>query len=215
MSRFLKIVSAVLVLGSLMASGAGADRLILIPEGTTLSTGGLKAEYMSKFGGDGTVYLANVGISRLEIEGASFRNFSNGSGKADVISAQVSVLPETEFTPAVAVGVRDIGDASTGSNSLYGGRSYYLAASKKIPITGGIPILFTDVSVHAGLGTDSLHGLFFGVEGNLPFGVRISGEYDSRDFNFALSYKVIPTVKADLSFVKGDLYYGATFAMKL
>lgn len=211
MSRFLKIVSAVFVLTGLLISISSADRLILIPTGRTLSTGGFKAEYLSKFGEDGKIYFANIGISRLEIEAARFQDFSNGDTPT-AISAQISVLPETTFTPAVAVGVRDIGNETRWFNSLYGKRSYYLAASKKVPITGGIPLLFQDVSIHGGIGTESLKGVFFGIEGTLPMGLRINGEYDTEDVNIGLSYKIIPTVKADVSYIKGDMYYGALFS---
>ncbi|MHB1457896.1 MAG: hypothetical protein ACYC0V_13380, partial [Armatimonadota bacterium] len=69
-----------------------------------------------------------------------------------------------------------------------------------------------DVSSHGGNGTDSLHGLFFGIEGTLPMGLRINGEYDSEDVNVALQYKIIPTIKADVAYIKGSTYFGAQFS---
>lgn len=211
MSRFLKIVSIAFILTGLLISISNAENLILIPTGKTLSTGGVQAEYLSKFGEDGKVYFANIGISRLEIQAAKFQDFSNGDDPT-AISAQISVLPETTFTPALAIGIRDISNETTSYNSLYGKRSYYIAASKKVPIVGGIPLLFQDVSLHGGIGTDSLSGVFFGIEGVLPMGLHLNAEYDTDDVNVALSYKVIPTLKADVSYIKGDMYYGAMFS---
>lgn len=211
MSRFIVLLSALATISCFLASTVYADRLILTPTGRTLTTGGIKGEYLSKSDGDGKAYWINLGISRFEIEGARFQDFS-GSDKVDAVSAQVSVIPETSFTPAVALGVRDISDNTDIGNALYDGRSFYLAVSKSIPITGGIPVLFKDVSVHGGIGTDSLKGVFFGVEGTLLMGLRVNGEYDTEDFNFSLEYNVIPVVKAKIASIKGDMYYGATFS---
>lgn len=211
MSRLQKIAAVVFVLTGLLVSISNADRLILIPTGKTLSTGGIKAEYLSKFDDEGKAYLANIGIMRLEIEAAKFQDFAVGDDPIS-IGAQISILPETTFTPSLAVGVRDVGNETSQLNSLYGGRSYYVAASKRVPITGGIPLLFQDVTLHGGFGTDSLSGVFFGIEGTLPMGIRINGEYDTEDVNVALQYQIIPTIKADIALIKGDLYYGALFS---
>jgi hypothetical protein len=211
MSKILKIISGVVVLTGLLLNVSNAENLILIPTGKTLSTGGVQAGYLSKFGDDGKVYFANIGVSRLEIQAAKFQDFSNGDDPT-AISAQISVLPETTFTPALAVGIRDISNETNSYNSLYGKRSYYIAASKKVPITGGIPLVFQDVSLHGGIGTDSLSGVFFGIEGVLPMGLHLNAEYDTDDVNVGLTYKIIPTLKADLSYIKGDMYYGALFS---
>lgn len=210
MSRFFVLLAVLATLSCLIVNSVSADRLILIPTGRTLS--GIKGEYLSSTDGDGKAYWINLGISRFEIEGARFQDFLTDDS-VDAISAQVSVIPETSFTPAVAVGVRDIGDETDFSNALYDGTSFYLAASKSIPVTGGVPFLFQDVTVHGGIGTNSLKGLFFGVEGTLPFGLRINGEYDTDDFNYSLEYNIIPPlVKAQIASVKGDMYYGAVFS---
>jgi hypothetical protein len=195
----------------MVASLAVADRLILIPTGRTLSTGDFKAEYTARTDGDGEIYCVNVGLSRFELEGARFQDFT--PEKEDAFSAQVSVVPETSFTPAIALGVRDIGDQTDGKGLLYDGQSFYIAVSKSIPVTGGIPLLFQDVVVHGGLGTGSLNGVFFGVEGVLPTGLRIMGEYDTDDVNVGISYNLIPTIKARVYSIKGDLYYGALFSL--
>ncbi|MHB0997938.1 MAG: hypothetical protein ACYC27_01725 [Armatimonadota bacterium] len=212
MSRYFILLTVLAIIMCSLINSVSADRLILTPTGRTLSTGGIKAEYAARTDGDGKAYWINFGISRLEIEGARFQDFNGDNSKDDVISAQIGIIPETTFTPALALGVRDIADETDGSNGLYEGRSLYVAASKKIPITGGVPFLFQDVSIHGGIGTNSLKGVFFGVEGTLPMGLRINGEYDTDDFNFAAEYSVIPTVKAKVSWIKGDIFYGANFS---
>jgi hypothetical protein len=193
--------------------GVSADRLILIPTGDTLTTGGIRAEYQQKLdASDGNMSRVNIGISRFEIEGARFQDF--GSENATAVSAQISVLPETSVTPAIALGVRDLSDETDGLGMPYDGRSLYLAASKSIPVTGGIPLIFKNVKVHGGIGTGSLHGVFFGVEGKLPLGVRLAGEFDSEKLNAMLSYNVVPTLRVDLGVIRSDTYVGAQFGTK-
>ena len=210
MGRISVFVILLAIMVCMLATAVAANRLITIPTGNTLTTGGIKLEYAANSSNsDQKIYWANVGVSRLEVEGARFAGF--GTKQTDAISLQVSVMPETSFTPGVALGVRDISDQTKG-NGLYDGRSYYVAVSKAVPVTGGIPLIFQDVRVHSGIGTGSLSGVFFGIEGRLPMGLNVSGEYDTSDFNYAASYNIVPTIKAKASWIKGDFFYGATFA---
>lgn len=213
MSSFVKGIALAGAMVLLAAASASANRLIIIPTGSTFSSGGIKGEYAKRSDGGAKAYWVNVGVSRLEVEWAGFREF--GPKNEDAFSAQLSVLPETTFMPAVAVGVRDIGDSTNRSNGLYDGRSFYLAATKGIPITGGIPLLFHDVKLHGGVGTGSLSGVFFGAEAQVPFGLRLAGEYDTEKFNFQLSYSIIPALRATISSIEGDIYYGAYFQTAL
>lgn len=207
MFRFIALM-IVLILGCcLLASTVAADRLILIPEGTTLTTGGLHGEYAHRaIHGGASAYWAAAGISRFEIEGAWFNGF--GSENTNSVSAQVAVMPETSFTPALALGIRDISDNTDTSNALYGGRAIYLAVSKGIPMSGGIPFL-KDIKFHGGIGTGSLGGVFFGAETSIPGGLHLAGEYDTDTFNFAAEYRIVPIVRLRLSSIKSDIYYGA------
>jgi len=211
MSGFRAVMVAVSLICCLLAASAAADRLVLIPTGRTLTTGGIKAEYAANSDlDDAKIYWVNVGVSRLELEGARFQDF--GPDDIDVVSAQVAVIPETSFTPSVALGVRDISDETDGRGIPYDGQSFFLAVTKSIPVTGGVPLLFQDVQLHGGIGTGSLGGVFFGIEGKLPMGIHLAGEYDTEDFNFSASYNIVPTIKAKLSSIKGDVYYGAVFS---
>lgn len=214
MKRLFGITAFCMFLGLLLNGVSSADRLLVIPEGTTLSIGDVKGEVLARTDGDGQMYSVNIGLPRLEIEGAGFQDFNDSNDDATTISAQVSIIPETSFTPAIAFGVRDIGNDSNVHNSIYGGRAYYLTASKRLVLADAVNSGFNDVSVHCGIGTDSLKGLFFGVEGTLPMGLRLCGEYDSEDVNFGVSYNIIPAIRIDAASIKGDAYYGATISTR-
>lgn len=207
-----KVLVLVIIVCSLAAGQVMADRLILTPTGRTLTTGGLKGEYAASSDLDGSkIYWANIGVSRLEIEGARFQGF--GVEDTDAISAQVSIIPETSFTPAIALGVRDISDQTKGKGLLYDGQSIYLAASKSLPGPGGgVPFALQDVKVHGGIGTGSLSGVFFGVEGKLPMGIEFMSEFDTKNFNYAASYKVGPAMSVRAASIHGDIFYGALFS---
>ena len=204
---------AVILLCCLVAGAVSADRLILTPTGQTLGTG-IKAEYAASSDGDVKAYWIHLGLSKIELEGARFQDFAPDD--IDVVSAQIQVVPETSFTPGVAFGIRDIADESDGMGGLYDGQTIYVASSKAVPVTGGIPAVFQDMKVHGGFGMGgSLSGLFFGVSGKLPMGLNLMGEYDTDDWNFALQYNVVPTLKIQASSIKGDIYYGALFSAAL
>ena len=211
MGKILALLVIVCIALCMVVSYASADRLLLIPTGTTLGTGGVKVQAAISTENDSAkAFWANLGISKLEIEGARFQDF--GAEDFDTISAQVSVLPETTITPAVALGVRDISDETKDSGALYNGQSIYLAVSKGVPVTGGIPGIFQDVKIHGGIGTGSLSGLFFGLQGTLPMGLQVMGEYDTENFNLGVAYNIAPMLKIQAESLKGDFYYGATFS---
>lgn len=209
MTRILAIFVSSALLCGLAAGLACADRLILIPEGTTMGTGGLKAEYVLSSGGDSKAAWASVGFARVELEGAWFMGF--GGSDLNAVSAQVAVLPETSFTPAVALGVRDMGNNTDKSEGLYDGSAVYIAASKGVPVPG-IPVL-SDMKVHVGAGTGSLGGVFFGAETTLGGKLQIAAEYDTEKFNFSAAYPIVPMVKLKALSVHGDTYYGAAFSL--
>ncbi|MDI6828466.1 MAG: hypothetical protein QME62_08290 [Armatimonadota bacterium] len=206
--RSVLLITVVLVFLFLIAGIASGDRLILIPTGSTISTG-LKAEYAASTEGDGQkIYWASLGVSRFEVEGARFQDFDNIDQK-DAVSVQLCVIPETSFTPAVGIGVRDLSDETEGFGLPYDGQSFYAAVSKTVPVTGGIPVIFQDMKVHGGIGTGSLGGVFFGVEGTLPMGLRIAAEYDTEKFNWAAIYNIAGPLKFKVSSIRNDIYYGA------
>ena len=193
----------VLIAIVLFASGAAADRLILIPTGATLGTGEFRAEYAASGGQNAT--WAATGVMRLEVEGAWFSGFAPSSD--DAWSAQIAILPETSFTPALGVGVRDIGDGSDKSTGLYDGRSLYAAATKEIEL-GEVTTFVQDLKITAGIGTGSLNGIFFGADAGIAERLRLAAEYDTKDINLAATYGLAPLVNVRVSSIHGDVYYG-------
>ena len=211
MFKRLILAAAIAVLFCAISGGVSADRLILTPTGTTLGTGGIKAEYANNSDGDGLIYWANVGISRFEIEGARFVDFDTKD--TDVFGVQASVIPETSFTPALAIGVRNIADENGGLLEPYNGRSFYAVASKEIPVSEGVPGLLSNAAVHGGAGTGGLSGFFFGVEATIvPLGVQAAVEYDTEDWNWAVSYGFMGIINARINSIKGDMFYGFTLS---
>jgi hypothetical protein len=210
MGRVVVGLLAVLSICCLIAGSASAERLILIPTGTTLGTGDFRAECAAQESRQ--AYWAGTGIIRLEIEGAWFHGF--GPKENGAVSAQISVLPETSFTPAVGLGVRDIGDSTDKSSALYDGRSVYLAVSKGVP-TGESLGFVSDLKLHAGIGTGSLSGIFFGAEATLPGRVCLAAEYDTKEFNLAATYSAAPVVKLRVSSIHDDVYFGVLASASL
>lgn len=214
MSKRLVLAAAIALLVFMVSGGVSADRLILTPKGTTLGTGGLSAEYANNSDGDGTIYWANIGISRFEIEGARFIDF--GPNDTDVFGLQASVIPETSFTPALAIGVRNIADEDNGLLEPYNERSFYVSASKVLPLAEGAPGILGNASVHGGVGTGGLGGFFFGVDASIiPLGVKAAVEYDTEDWNWAASYGFAGIINARITSIKGDVYYGFTLTTGL
>jgi len=183
----------------------------VIPTGDTLGLASAKAEYVAGLSSsNSSAFWLNLGLPRLEIEGVRFR--SPGHGTTDAISGQVCVLPETTFTPAVAVGARDLSNSLDHKNALYDGRALYVAVSKSLPM----PKSFTgirNVKLHGGIGTGSLNGLFVGAEGTLPMNLIVAGEFDSQKLNASVAYQVIPGLRFHLSEIRGQGYYGISFVV--
>ncbi len=210
MSRSLLLAVAAAMMLCILAGGVYADRLVLMPTGTTLGTGGIKAEYAGNSEGDGTIILANLGVGRFEVEGARFTDFDDED--SDVFGLQLSVMPETSFTPALAVGVRNIGDEDGALPEAYGEQSFYFAVSKTMPDTEAVPGLLSDIMLHGGVGTGALSGVFFGADAAItPLGLRAAVEYDSEDWNWSVSYGM-GLIRAKLSTIEDDVFLGAVFA---
>lgn len=188
-----------------------ADRLITIPTGTTVADG-IKLECASRsVSGDGKAYWGTVGFSQVEIEMSRFANFGGQSAKC--FGAQVGVLPETSFTPAIALGVRDLENNTKGKGMPYDGRAFFFVGSKSVPFDGGI--LLDEVCIHAGIGAGSLGGVFFGAEGRISPRLWLAVEYDTENLNLSAVYNIISALRIGVSYLKGDTYFRAAFSAKL
>jgi hypothetical protein len=206
----------VVMLVVLAATGAFADRLVLTPTGSVLDKGQVRAEAAFS-GSDATggilppaqndsIYWLSVGLGLVELEGARYQPPTGGA--RDIISAELGALPETIYTPAIGVGVRDIGNQSSD------GRGYYLAISKTVPLSDKVPFMpIHDLKTHIGVGAKGIRGFFAGAEVGLPLKLNLSAEYDSRRFNAALTWDIIPKVGLKVYSLDGDIFYGANLRM--
>lgn len=196
-------------LGVLCAASASADRIIFAPTGTVLGGGEIKAEgATSPSNHDARIYWLGVGLQRLELNAVRFEGVTNvgGASKVDVAGAEVGILPETTLTPGIGLGVWDLTDKTPD------GIGYYLAISKALPVMRGIPAPIRDVRVDLGFGVSGIHGFFAGAEATVPFGLKLSGEYFQKDFNFAVGLKTLPGLQIKLYRLDSDTYYGLQFS---
>lgn len=167
------------------AQPAFCDRAIVTPTGNTLAPNAANGEILYSLEDDNATALwAGDGLSRFELDGSYFHVADRNSL---AVSAETQVLPETFLTPAAAVGIRDIFNATRNTGAVgYGGRAVYIALTKTEPgpAAGG---LVSDVRFNAGLGEGSLHGLFGSVSAKLPLGLVGTFEYDSMRANMRIA----------------------------
>lgn len=185
----------------LSAVNCSANPLLLCPTGTTLTTGQFRAEAaLSPSNKHGNYTWLAAGLNQFE---ACLIRMSGVEGEdANSFCAQWCFLPETFFTPAVSLGVTDIG-AQTED-----GVGVYAAATKSIP-TGKILPVIKDFSATLGIGVGGIKGLFAGLQVKLPAGLFIQGEYDTQDFNGAVGWQIAPALRVKVYSIRKETYFGA------
>ena len=94
-------------------------------------------------------------------------------------SAQLLLLEETAFRPAVAIGAQDFGGASNHFEARYAVAGKTLAG--RVRLTAGY-----------GWGDDLLKGAFGGIEASPIRQVTLVGEYDAERFNGSLRIRPLP-----------------------
>jgi hypothetical protein len=202
----LKLYGLFSAVALVLASGAArADRLIWIP---TAYTSGLQGEYLGEADGNRGLLTGQFGIGRqFELLARHYKDFS--ADDETEVGGQWQVLPEGFATPAVAVGVWDVADEGDQ------GRRFFGVISKSVPIVNKLPLGVRDIKVHAGVGSNRLSGVFLGGQVGFPFGLRLYGEYDARDFNAGLSWNPILPLRLKLESWDGDFFLGAQFISPL
>ena len=208
MKRVVVLVAPALLV-ALCVSQVQANRLIVMPTGSVLSSGAVKAEAAFR-SSDGTSVITpkdadqinwlNIGISRFELDARRLVS-SDGTDK-DTMGVEAGVLPETLITPAVGIGVRDISDEVE--------RGYYLAVTKTVPLTDTVPLPIHDVRIHGGFGLHGeLDGLFFGAEVGLPMGLSISAEVVDSNLNASIGWSPISKISLKAYSLDSEIFYGA------
>ena len=194
------LISILLVI--LACGMADANNLLLAPTGTTLTTGQFRAEAaLSPNNDNGKYFWLGAGLHQLELNAISVDN--NPGNTENLVGAQWNFIPETIFTPAVAFGVRDA--ASESSEGI----GVYFAITRHLPLPENS--ILQDFGVTFGMGAAGIRGPFFGFQANLPHGFFAEGEYDSKDFNAAVGWEVMPMFKLKGYYIRGEAYFGAQF----
>lgn len=186
----------------LCAAGAAiANPVILAPSATTLGLGQVRAEAaLSPDNESGKYYWLSTGALGVE---ASLIRVEDANRKIEnLFSAQMSFLPETFLSPALAFGVSDIGSQSAEGIGLYA------VATKTLELSRFVPLV-REFRATAGVGVGGIRGPFFAAEAKLPLRVFVQGEYDSRDFNAAVGFQPIEMLRFKAYNIRGDFFFGA------
>lgn len=173
-----------------------ADRLILTPAPTTLFLGSTRAEAMQSLGQNPQSDVwASSGTQYAEVEVAGFHRQTR---YAAALSVTTQILPESDYFPAIAIGMRDITDSTVHYRGLgYHGRSVFIVGGRTPTKFAASPYPIRNLSYSLGLGEGGLHGPFGSVSGDLLPKLRWVAEWDSRVFNEKLSYTLSTTWQLD------------------
>ena len=207
MQKIIVLLTLALLL-ALCVCQAEADRLILIPTGSVLDSGAIKAEAAFRSSDGSSIFVprdadqinwANIGISRFEVDA---RRLVAGGLDKITVGIEAGVLPETLITPGVGIGIRDLTDELE--------RSYYLAVTKTVPLSDKLPLPIHDVKVHGGFGINGeLGGFFAGGQVGLPMNLTLCAEYDSENFNAALKWSPVSKIGLKVYTLDSEFFYGA------
>lgn len=192
----------------LWAPSAHAYRLILVPTGQVLNLAQARLEYKRLEYLDGNLFRVDAGLPLgLELQG-SFHELKGDDDPG--IGGQLRLFRETLVTPALSVGIQDAGVNSRGDTTAY------IVAGKSLAETPGLSRLFPNgLSVHAGLGTGLLRGLFLGAQAGISPTLRLVVEHDTRRVNAGLAWNALPRVWVKLELVRGQPAYGISLNVGL
>jgi len=133
------------------------------------------------------------------LEAAYSRWHPKHGSDLNIVSGKLQFLPETLGTPAIAVGVEDIGNKID--------RSAYVVATKAGP---------WGLKGHVGYGTDRFKRGFVALEKQF----KVSGpdvnldlelEYDGYDFNYGAALPLGKFLQAEVGKRSGDLFAGVSW----
>ncbi len=178
-----------------------ADDLILLPTGSTLTTGQYRAQLIVSPSNDhGNFQQLAVGLASYEF---NYVRADYGSGKTEgKLGVQWCFLPQTFITPAVSIGVRDLFSQSVEG---FGG---YAAMTKNVP-TGLFTNLVSDMTFTVGCGFRALRGVFGGVDMKLVGDIVGQIEYDGDNWNSAVGWQPSERFRLKTYVINKERYYGA------
>ncbi len=182
-----------------------ADRLILAPSAYNLPPGSARLEVARRESAGGlTQYWVNVGlVGGIELE---VGRWETPQRQVDTLSLQYNLLPDIGFTPAVSVGIRDIGGRTQDGAALYLALAYRLPYMPPNPLIDGMTLF-------GGVGAGGIRGAFLGAEVRTPHHLLLSVEYDSRAWNGSISWEPVPLLRLRLYSLDGQTFYGASLSV--
>ncbi len=181
-----------------------ADPIILAPSATTLSTGQVRAEAALSPGNDqGNYFWFGTGISQFEVN--LIRCGQSGGKVENDFGFQWDIIPQTVATPAVAVGLADVGSQSSS------GVAPYAVATKRLPVSSILPFV-SSFEMTGGLGAGGISGPFLGFDAKLPLKFFLQAEYDSHNLNAAAGWQPTKLFRLKAYSINGHIYGGAELA---
>ncbi len=173
---------------ALFSIPAHADRVIVTPAPSSLAPGQYSGEAL--FGVDrhqarNAQWLSGT-AGMMEVEAS---HFYLPRRQASALSLGAAIFPETNVSPSLAVGVRDLlGTARHFGEYGYSGPNLYLAAGKTLPGANKLSFPLRNLSLTAGVGTGVERAVFGSASADLALGFRQTLEFDGRGLNYRLGY---------------------------
>lgn len=194
------IIGTVLALIAALSSPVFSNNLLLMPTGTTLTTGQVRAEAaFSPDNNNGTYCWLGTGLMQYEIN--LLRVDSPSARPENQVGFQWNFLPETMITPAISFGVRDAADQSKE------GIAPYFAITRHLPLSEMSPL--KEFALTFGVGAIGISGPFFGFEAKLPGNFFVQGEYFNSDINAAAGWQPSKHFRLKAYSLQKEFYYGA------
>jgi len=149
---------------------------------------------------------ASFGSDLLEIEIVEMEKPAMAAGALNI---ETQIVPETSQFPALAVGVRDIGNNTYGyAASGYFGRGFYA-------VGGRAPIQFAaanyplkNLAYTLGCGVCGIAGPFGSASADLPLRLRWTLEWDSRNLNESLALRLTNYASLQYERQASDNFFG-------
>ena len=187
----------------LLPCATQADLTIVTPSGYTMPSGFDGQLFRTVNHSPESVALLDAGTNNIQLETAYL---SRPGVNRLALSLQALVLPETFVTPALSFGVKDIANsAGTFAGDGFYGRAYYFAATKDFDNGVSQPKL-RGLTITAGLGAGSYHGVFGGVGVDLPLRLLGTAEYDGRSMNYRVAFPIAPIARISYARISNANY---------
>lgn len=182
------VIAATCLPGSCaIPSFRGYTGLIVVPTADALGKGDWNAGFFYENVANETIndVVANYGVSQGFEFGIDRFRLTDETDNHTLLNAKYRFIPETSKYPAIAAGIADI------TNEIE--TTVYAVASKslgcQVRVWKGETL---SPRVHVGFGGGRLSGLFAGASAYIGNRVELMAEWDSKDVNVGLRWRVTP-----------------------